>query len=127
MNSPTSPIKRELQKIDVVSSATISGFFTFFLLTFSKQVSEESVLFPYLTDHSISFISAICTAMLAFLLSLVRFEVRLLIHKLDYNRKISFLNKMIENTTDPKVLSELNETKKDLVLNSARRVIEEKI
>ena len=125
-STPNSP-SRQIKKSDVLSSAAVSGFLTFFLLTLSKEIEPNHWMLPYLTDHSISFLSGIVTAVVAFGLSLARFEISLMIQERDYKRKIYYLDKLIAKTTDEQTLSKLNTLRNSLIVKSAKKIASEEI
>ncbi|OJA05153.1 hypothetical protein [Halomonas sp. QHL1] len=122
-NNPT----RQIKQSDILSSATISGLLTFFLLTLAKEIDSNHWVVPYLTDHTISFVSGVATAAIALGLSFIRFEVNLMVQERDCKRKIYYLDKMISKTSDENTLSELKTLRNKLLLSSAKKVVLEEI
>ncbi|WP_237673450.1 hypothetical protein [Vreelandella profundi] len=124
--NPNNPM-RQIKQSDVLSSATISGLLTFFLLTLAKEIDSNHWVVPYLTDHTISFFSGVATAAIALGLSFIRFEVNLIVQERDCKRKVYYLDKMISKTSDENTLSELKALRNKLLLSSAKKVVLEEV
>lgn len=58
MQNEPAELSKGVSKLDVMSGSTISGFLTFTLLTYSKQLPSDSFILPYLSDQGISFVAA---------------------------------------------------------------------
>ncbi|MFM4990254.1 hypothetical protein ACEUCB_21170 [Aeromonas veronii] len=61
-----------------------------------------------------------------FALSL-RYEVRLLLYRRDYTKKIKYLDQIIDTTSCPKTKADLERQKNTLLIAAAKAISEEKV
>ena len=124
MQNEPAELSKGVSKLDVMSGSTISGFITFTLLTYSKQLPSDSFILPYLSDQGISFVAAGGTILITLLFSILRVRVRLILHKREYTNKIKAINELLEfcNSQDEK--DNLIKIKSDLIINAANKISE---
>jgi hypothetical protein len=124
-NNITQP-EKGISKSDVFSSATLSGFLTFILLTWSKGLPVDSTLTPYMTEQTISFIAGIASFGFTILFSVIRYEVGFTVNRRDYTKKIKFLDQLIDTTTCSTARGQLEVKKTDLINQAAAAIVGQK-
>lgn len=118
---------KEIKKSDVLSSAAITAVITFIVLTWSKTLSSDAAIFPYVTEQTISFVAGLASYSVTLALAFLRYEVRLFLYKRDYTKKIQYLDQIMSITTCPITKQDLEKQRNDLLISSAKAIIEEKI
>ncbi|HHQ4543291.1 TPA: hypothetical protein ACSP10_004115, partial [Aeromonas veronii] len=98
---------KEIQKTDILSSAAITALITFIVLTWSKTIPSDSAIFPYVTEQTISFVAGLASYLVTITLAYLRYEVRLLLYRRDYTKKIKYLDQIIDTTSCPKTKADL--------------------
>ncbi|WP_447738646.1 hypothetical protein [Aeromonas veronii] len=116
---------KEIQKSDILSSAAITAIMTFIMLTWSKNLPADSVILPYITEQTISFIAGITSYSVTIILTLLRYEVRLLIYKRKYTKKIQYLDHLIAISTCPVAKKDLENRRSELLIDAAKSIINE--
>ncbi|MCO6356569.1 hypothetical protein GBO14_17760 [Pseudoalteromonas shioyasakiensis] len=120
--APSKGIKNQ----DVLSSAALTGIIMFVLLTWSKTLTDESLLSNYLSEQVLSFIAGALSYILTWLLSLIRYELKLRDYKRKFTKKINFINLLIKDTTCDESTKELLTIKKNLTIKAAKAIAEDK-
>jgi len=115
--------KPTLAKKDVFNSAAITSLCTYILLGFSKSLDSEHYMIPYLSDVHISVYAGILSVAIVFLLSLLRFKINLILLDWKCTKKLKALDKLIQCTSNPKLISKLT-LQKDRIINNASKEIE---
>ncbi|GGA83398.1 hypothetical protein GCM10011369_26730 [Neiella marina] len=118
--------QKTISKTDVLSSATLTSVTTFILLTWSKNLPETSPLAPYLKEPTIAFLSGLISCVATLVLARVRYRLRMIEHKRDYQDKVELLDKFINDTSCPETLEELNSIRNKLTVDKAKQVASEK-
>lgn len=116
-----------IKKTDVLSGATITGVITFVLLTWSKTLPANSAFTLYVTEQTISFTAGLASYLITLGLAFARYEISLSLHERNYTKKIKYLEQIMELTTCPNVKKSLEKQKNNLLKESARAIVEEKI
>jgi hypothetical protein len=116
--------KPTLAKKDVLNSAAITSLCTYILLGFSKSLDSEHYLIPYLSDMHISAYAGILSITIVFLLSLLRFRSNLILLDWKCTKKLQALDKLIQGTNNPKLISKLT-IQKDRIINDTSKEIED--
>lgn len=120
--APSKGIKNQ----DVLSSAALTGIIMFVLLTWSKTLTDESLLSNYLSEQVLSFIAGALSYILTWLLSLIRYELKLRDYKRKFTKKVNFINLLIKDTTCDESTKELLAIKKNLTIKAAKAIAEDK-
>lgn len=118
---------KEIQKTDVLSSAAITALITFIVLTWSKTISYDAAIFPYVTEQTISFVAGLASYLVTIALAFLRYEVRLLLYRRDYTKKIKYLDQIIDTTTCQHTKADLERQKNSLLIAAAKAISEEKV
>lgn len=118
---------RSISKTDVFSSAALTGVITFVLLTWAKNISNDSMLRPYLNEETISFLAGLISFILTNILSYVRYEIKFIVHERNYTKKVKYLDNIITRTTCPKTLAKLEKQKNDLLISAAKQIVDQEI
>ena len=118
---------KEIQKTDILSRAAITALITFIVLTWSKTIPSDSAIFPYVTEQTISFVAGLASYLVTITLAHLRYEVRLLLYRRDYTKKIKYLDQIIDTTSCPKTNADLERQKNTLLIAAAKAISEEKV
>jgi hypothetical protein len=115
-------LKKSYGNKEIFSSAALTSFITYNLLGLSKTIEPEHFMSPFLSDASISFFASFMSISLVFIFSLLRFRVDLIILDWEYNHKIKFLDKLISNTENSKLINELKDNRDQLIVKASKEV-----
>lgn len=118
---------RSITKTDVFSGATITAILTFSLLTLSKGLDSSHWLHPYLTDQLISLTAGIGSITITFLLSVLRFNVNLVMYNWTHTSKLKVINSLIQDTSCSVTKASLEKAKNKLIIETASKALSEKL
>tara|TARA_Y100000052_G_scaffold17345_1_gene16901 strand:- start:5227 stop:5613 length:387 start_codon:yes stop_codon:yes gene_type:complete len=123
--TPTQPTKA-ITNVDLVGGATLSSFVVYVLTTWTQNVSAESALQLYINEQTIPFIAGALTCITTKLWSFIGYAARFKLYDMSYSKKLSFINKVLSNTTCPIQRADLEKKKHELNLSTISKVISEK-